>query len=151
MNVYRNYTTRTQAVTALNKLPLGESILLVPYNPGAYQQESGSLKAVACKQRIKIELKKVLLVVEDEMPQSFLRVRKVAGEPVPLTVKEQRTALRDEAAALLEQAEALLTELTDGYTEEQDGKFSACHPHNGFDSVMRQISRLRKPLARAKV
>ena len=58
MTLYRNYATRTQAVTALNKLPLGESIMIVPYNPGAYQQESGSLKAVACKQRIKIELKR---------------------------------------------------------------------------------------------
>lgn len=151
MTVYRNHATRTQAVTALNKLPLGESILLVPYNPGAYQQESGSLKAVACKQRIKIELKKVLLVVEDEMPQSFLRVKKVAGEPVPLTVKEQRTALRDEAAALLEQTEALLAELTDSYTEEQDGKFSACHPKNGFESVKSQLAKIRKSLARAKV
>ncbi|EJO8578642.1 hypothetical protein NT934_004008 [Salmonella enterica] len=151
MTLYRNYATRTQAVTALNKLPLGESIMIVPYNPGAYQQESGSLKAVACKQRIKIELKKVLLVVEDEMPQSFLRVKKVAGEPTPLTTKELRTDLRDEAAALLQQAEALLAELAGSYTEEQDGIFSACHPHNGFENVMRQIASLHKPLARAKV
>lgn len=151
MTVYRNYATRTQAVSTLKDMPLGESILLMPYNTGAYQQESSSLKAVACKQGIKIELKKVMLVVEDEIPQQFLRVKRVTSEPVEWTKKDERQRLRDEAAAMLEQAEKLLTELADGYTEEVDGKFSACHPHNGFDSMARQIGQLRKSVARGKV
>ncbi|MEG5932486.1 hypothetical protein UXN85_20685 [Enterobacter hormaechei] len=145
----KNVVTRTEAVKALMAMPKGDSILLAPYNPGAYQQESSSLKAVACKFGIKVELKKALIVIEGEISQPYLRVSRV--DAVEMDKRDRRNALRDEAAALLEQAEAMLAELAASYTEEEDGKFSACHPRNGFDSTLRQVEKLRKPLARAKV
>ena len=145
----KNLLNRTDAVKTLAAMTPGESILLAPYNPGAYQQESSSLKAVACKQGIKVELKRALIVIEDEIPQQFVRVTR--KDAVEVSKKEQRAALRDVAAALLEQAEALLAELKDSYTEEEDGKFSACHPYNGFNSLRQQVARLRKPLKGAKV
>ena len=75
-NKYLNYNTRTEALRQL-KAP-GDSILIVPYNDGGFQRESTSLKAAAIKQSMKTELKSVLLVVEGELPQRFLRVTKVA-------------------------------------------------------------------------
>lgn len=145
----KNLLNRTDAVKTLAAMNKGESILLTPYNPGAYQQESSSLKAVACKQGIKVELKRVLIVIEDEIPQQFVRVTR--GDAVAVDTRERREVLRDEAAALLEQAEAMLAELVESYSEEADGKFSACHPRMGIASTLQQLAKLRKPLTRAKV
>ncbi|MDR2264361.1 MAG: hypothetical protein LBE93_13035 [Enterobacter asburiae] len=72
---YRNHNTRTEALRQLAQP--GDSILLVPYNEGAFQQESSSLKAASIKQGMKVELKSVLVVVEGELPQRFLRVTRV--------------------------------------------------------------------------
>lgn len=65
--------------------------------------------------------------------------------------RQKRTLLRDEATAQLEWAEKMLAQLVDSYTEEQDGKFSACHPRNGFASVHQQLVKLRKSVSKAKV
>ncbi|HDT6543940.1 TPA: hypothetical protein QFT03_000853 [Kluyvera ascorbata] len=72
---YRNYNTRTEALRQLKEL--GECILLFPYNEGAFQQESTSIKAASIRQGMKVELKSALLVVEGELPQRVLRVKKV--------------------------------------------------------------------------
>ena len=73
---YRNYNTRTEALRQLKEL--GECILLFPYNEGAFQQESTRIKAASIRQGMKVELKSALLVVEGELPQRVLRVKKVA-------------------------------------------------------------------------
>lgn len=73
---YRNHNTRTEALRQLKEL--GDCILLLPYNEGAFQQESTSIKAASIRQGMKVELKSVLLVVEGELPQRVLRVKKVA-------------------------------------------------------------------------
>lgn len=65
--------------------------------------------------------------------------------------KAQRNQRRQQAAEALLFAEQLLTELVDSYTEEQDGKFSACHPRMGLKSTAGQIEKLRRALERAKV
>lgn len=74
-----------------------------------------------------------------------------AVEPARAVVKAHREQLRDRATAALKEAEQLLAELAGGYTEEKDGTFSACHPHNGFVSTEGQITKIRKALAKAKV
>lgn len=145
----RNYATRTQALTALEGMGPGESILLAPYNPGAYQQESSSLKAVACKKGITVELKKVLMVSEGEIPQQFLRV-KLGGEVEP-DQRNPREQLRDEAADLLEQAEQSLQALLESYSDEQNDKFSACHPRSGLANSLKTLADLRKAMKSARV
>lgn len=148
---FKNYATRTAAVKALAGMQVGDAILLTPYNTGAFQQESSSLKATAIKHGIKVELKQALMVIEGEIPVPVLRVTRGVAANAVIDPKEERAKLRDEAAALMEQAEAALLALADSYTEEQDGLFSACHPHNGFASAHQQLAKLRKPLTKAKV
>jgi len=70
---------------------------------------------------------------------------------MPITSKEERTLLRDEVTAKLEQAEAALLVLVDSYTEENDGKFSACHSRQCFASSLNQIQKLRKSIKGARV
>lgn len=147
----RNYATRTAALTALESMDIGESILLTPYNIGAYQQESSSLKAVACKKGFKVELKRALVVIEDEIPLPFLRVTRGGMTNTVLTPKDVRTMQRDEAVALMEQTEVALMALVESYTTEPDGKFSACHPRSGFSNTLNQIHKLRKAMKSAKV
>ena len=72
----------------------------------------------------------------------------MAGNQFPRT---ERVHLRDKATTLLEQAEATLLALADSYTEERDGKFSACHPKTGIANTHQQLMRLRKSLVRAKI
>lgn len=147
----RNYATRTAALTMLESMNIGESILLAPYNTGAYQQESSSLKAVACKKGFKVELKKALIVIEDEIPQSFLRVTRGGVDNKVLTPKDFRTMQRDEAIALMEQAEAALMALVESYATELDGKFSACHPRSGLSNNLNQMQKMRKAIKSAKL
>lgn len=147
----RNYATRTAALTALESMDIGESILLAPYNIGAYQQESSSLKAVACKKGFKVELKKALIAIEDEISQPLLRVTRGGVDDNVPTLKDVRTMQRDEAIAIMEQAEAALMALVESYTTEQDGKFSACHPRSGFSNTLNQMHKLRKAMKSSKV
>lgn len=65
--------------------------------------------------------------------------------------KLRRAALRDEANVLLEQAEAVLIALVESYSEDQDGKFSACHPRSGIANTLSQLQKLRKGIKTAKV
>lgn len=146
----KNYATRTAAVRALAGMARGESILLTPYNPGAYQQESSSLKATSLKQGFKVELKQVLMVVEGEIPLTMLRVTR-GSDSSAAEEKQPRQQLRDEATDLLEQAELVLQALVDSYSEEKDGKFSACHPRMGVNSSLQQIIKLRRALQGSKV
>lgn len=146
---FKNYATRTEAVRALGGMAKGESILLTPYNTGAYQQESGSLKACAIRLGMKVELKQALMVIEGEIPVPMLRVTR--GGDFEIDQKETRQHLRDEAADLLEQAELALQALVDSYSEEQDGKFSACHPRMGINSSLQQLIKLRKAVQGSKV
>ncbi len=147
---FKNYATRTAAVRALADMAKGESILLTPYNPGAYQQESSSLKATSLKQGFKVELKQALMVIEGEIPIPMLRVTR-GGDSSAAVERQTRQHLRDEAADLLEQAELALQALVDSYSEEQDGKFSACHPRMGINSSLQQLIALRKGIKGAKV
>lgn len=65
--------------------------------------------------------------------------------------KHKRAVLRDEANVLLEQAEATLIALVESYSEDQDGKFSACHPRSGIANTLSQLQKLRKGIKTAKV
>lgn len=62
-----------------------------------------------------------------------------------------RSQLRDQTSDLLQQAEVALQALVESYTEELDGKFSACHPRNGHNSTLQQLIRLRKAIKGSRV
>ena len=59
---YKNHATRTDAI---RQMEVGDTILIVSYSEGEYAREQASLK---------FELKQVMIVVEDEIPQYFIRV-----------------------------------------------------------------------------
>ncbi|HBC0018004.1 TPA: hypothetical protein JG871_003923 [Enterobacter hormaechei subsp. xiangfangensis] len=59
--------------------------------------------------------------------------------------------MRDQAISALEVAEQHLNRLVNSYTEEKDGKFSACHPRCGIESTTRQLAKLRKALLGTRV
>lgn len=67
------------------------------------------------------------------------------------TRAHNRASLRDAAAVSLQSAETMLRLLSESYEEGRDGKFSAVHPRNGFNSMARQIEKLKKALKTAKV
>lgn len=68
---YKNYATRTEAI---RQMEVGDTILIVPYSEGEYAREQASLKSCAVRMGRKVELKQVMMVVEDEVPQYFIRV-----------------------------------------------------------------------------
>ncbi|EAA8938334.1 hypothetical protein FNN36_21815 [Salmonella enterica] len=65
--------------------------------------------------------------------------------------KQKRKAMLQIAVDSLRAAEYALGQLTDSYTEEHDGKFSACHPQSSFASSLGQLTQLRKSLMKARV
>lgn len=58
----------------LRLLAVGDTVLVAPYTPGAYAREQASLKSSAVRMGIHVELKKVTILIEGEMPQNFIRV-----------------------------------------------------------------------------
>ncbi|EBM3076510.1 hypothetical protein DXR24_18260 [Salmonella enterica] len=64
--------------------------------------------------------------------------------------KQKRKEILQIAVDSLRAAEYALGHLADSYTEERDGKFSACHPKSSFESSLGQVTRLHKSLVKAK-
>lgn len=69
--VFKNLLTRTDMI---RKLKIGDAVLVPPYTPGQYAREQASLKSAAVREGIHVELKKVTIIIEGELPQYFIRV-----------------------------------------------------------------------------
>lgn len=67
-----------------------------------------------------------------------------------MITKEKRKETLQLAISSLRAGEAALSQLVDSYTEDQDGKFSACHPRHGLANSLAQLSRLRKALEKSR-
>lgn len=68
---FKNPLTRTETIRAME---IGDSVLIAPYTPGEYAREQASLKSVAVREKFHVELKKVTILIEGEVPQYFIRV-----------------------------------------------------------------------------